>query len=145
MPLDRSRPGSADAGLTAAADYLDRPGRSVWIFPQGRQRPAWLRPLDLKRGVQRIGQRAGAPIVPVSIQYGFREHAVPSAVFDFGPPLPSTAPVDVLEAALCAGLDRIDDFFTGDGARFSPLLAPRTGRSEDGIGSRLLTMTRRTT
>ena len=40
VPLDRSSPKRALKDMKAAATLLDRPGRVVWIFPQGRQRPA---------------------------------------------------------------------------------------------------------
>ncbi len=48
LPLDRSSPERSRGCLQACAALLDRPGRALWIFPQGRQRPAHLRPLDLQ-------------------------------------------------------------------------------------------------
>ena len=50
VPLDRSSPKRALRDMKAAATLLDRPGRVLWIFPQGRQRPSHLRPLDLQPG-----------------------------------------------------------------------------------------------
>jgi len=147
VPLDRSSSERAQAGLKAAARHLSAPGEALWIFPQGKQRPAWLRPLALKRGVVRLSQLSNTPILPVSIQYGFREHAAPTAVVDFGPPIPADTPdaLSVLETALCDGLSRIDMFFLEQSTHYTPLIAPRAGRSENGLGSRLLTMNRRST
>jgi len=51
VPLRRLEPRLALADLKQHAALLDRPGRVVWIFPQGEQRPAHLRPLGLQRGV----------------------------------------------------------------------------------------------
>lgn len=147
LPLDRSSPSRSRAGLQDAADHLQAPGDALWIFPQGEQRPAWIRPLALKRGVLLLSRLSEAPILPVSIQYGFRENAAPTAVVDFGEPIPAGTPdaLSVLESSLCEGLSRIDDFFLGDSTRYTPLIAPTSGRSEDGLGSRLLTMNRRST
>ncbi|MFT5683527.1 MAG: 1-acyl-sn-glycerol-3-phosphate acyltransferase [Myxococcota bacterium] len=144
LPLDRSSPARSRKGLRTAADHLQQPGSAVWIFPQGEQRPAWIRPLALQRGVQLLSRLSKAPILPVSIQYGFREHANPTAVVDFGPPIPDDVsdPMAALEAALCDGLSRIDDFFLGRSTRYTPLIPPVSRRSEDGLGSRLLTMNR---
>jgi 1-acyl-sn-glycerol-3-phosphate acyltransferase len=145
LPLDRGSPARSRAGLRSAAAHLHSPGSSVWIFPQGAQRPAWIRPLALQRGVLLLSRLADAPIIPVSIQYGFREHARPTAVVDFSPPLPPGAPLSVLEAALCEGLDRIDDFFLKRSDRYAPIIPPAAQRAEAGAGSRLLTLIQRAT
>jgi 1-acyl-sn-glycerol-3-phosphate acyltransferase len=42
LPLDRSSPDRSRQCLQSCAALLDRPGRGLWIFPQGRQRPALL-------------------------------------------------------------------------------------------------------
>ena len=145
IPLDRSSRTGARHGLKQAVKRLSGAGDAVWIFPQGRQRPAWLRPLQLHPGVCLLGRLSGASIVPVSIQYGFREQSTPTAVVRFGAPLAPRAPLPELEQALCEGLARVDDFFEEKGSRFQPLIAPRGGRSEDGIGSRLLSIVGRST
>lgn len=140
IPLDRSSPIRSRDGLRTAAHHLSDPGSSLWIFPQGRQRPAWLRPLQLQRGVRLVASLSNAPIVPVSIQYGFREIDRPAAVVDFGPPLPARSPLAKLEETICAGLDRIDRFFEGETDDYRPLLSPPPRRSEDHLGTRLLTL-----
>lgn len=119
--VDRHDPRRALAGLRAAvARAATRP---VWVFPQGRQRPAHLRPLELQPGVLAIARRAGAQIVPVAIAYVFREAPVPAVYLDFGPPLPPDASLEALDAALRAGLDRIDAT-ESDPASFVALIPP---------------------
>ena len=158
IPLDRSGGASARAGLRAAASVLDRPGRLVWIFPQGRQRPAWLRPLDLQPGVALLARMAHAPIIPVALTYAFREDPAPAAIVHFGDPVPP----DQLEPALIAGLASIDRFLEpgapglGQGAPppatppvatreesltnavYTVLIAPPGTRAEEGFWARLL-------
>ncbi len=138
VAVDRSGPASARAGIRDAAAVLDRPGRVLWVYPQGRQRPAWLRPLDLQPGVGLLARRADARVVPVALQYAFREDARPAAIVHFGAPV---APAD-LEAALVEGLARVDHFLTTGDPAFMPLVAPAGGlvgaRTDRGFGARLL-------
>jgi 1-acyl-sn-glycerol-3-phosphate acyltransferase len=139
IPLDRSSGSRSRAGLAAGATLLDRPGRCLWIFPQGRQRPAHLRPLDLKPGLSLLYRVAGLPILPVSISYLFRERAQPAAFIRFGAPLrPEGDPLPAVEAALIDGLEEADRCVVQGLQTFEPLLCAPPGRSEDGLGTRLL-------
>ena len=67
LPLDRSSPESSRHCLESSAALLDRPGRSIWIFPQGRQRPAHLRPLDLRPGLRIMHDHNPVDVVAVSV------------------------------------------------------------------------------
>lgn len=87
LPLDRSSPQRSRECLQACADLLDRPGRGVWVFPQGRQRPAHLRPLDLKTGLGVMHARSPVDLVAVSINYVFLERSRPAAVVRFSAPI----------------------------------------------------------
>jgi 1-acyl-sn-glycerol-3-phosphate acyltransferase len=61
------------AAIRYAARLLDRPGRLVWIFPQGRERPITERPLAFRAGsaeIARVARRAVT--VPAALRY---EHA----------------------------------------------------------------------
>ena len=110
LPLDRSSPQRSHECLQSAAALLDRPGRNIWIFPQGRQRPAHLRPLDLKHGVQIMRAANPVDVVAVSIDYVFLERDRPAAMVRFSRPI-TTGGDDLLpavEAAMLDGLDRID-------------------------------------
>ena len=121
-----------------AETLLERPGRALWVFPQGRQRPSHLRPLYLQRGYETLARRTGAALIPVSLTYAFREAPQPSALLSFGSPV---SPPD-LEPALIAGLDRIDRFVEGtasaSAAPFVPVVPARGSRADLGLGSRLL-------
>ncbi len=94
----------ARRGLRNAAAFLDGAGRALWVFPQGEQRPAHLRPLGLQRGAAWLASRTGATLVPVALDYRWGERAEPAAWVHFG--APSTR--DGLQQGLIDGLDEID-------------------------------------
>lgn len=113
LPLDRSSPERSRGCLQACAALLDRPGRALWIFPQGRQRPAHLRPLDLRPGVQTLHATSGVDLVAVSIDYVFLERPRPAAIVRFCPPIsgadtPQEALLPAVEGAILDGLAVID-------------------------------------
>ncbi len=156
LPLDRSTPERGRQCLESSAALLDRPGRSVWIFPQGRQRPAHLRPLDLKPGLRIMHAHNPVDVVGVSVDYVFLERDRPAAVVRFSAPMPGTdiggeALLPAVEHALLDGLAVIDAAVIAatDGARarrqpqdplpgFVPLVRrPRSG-AQDGLGARML-------
>lgn len=104
--IDPSRPTAVLAAFRDARRWLDRPGRVLWLFPQGRHRPSHLRPLDLRRGVEVLA-RDGVRVVPCAIQYVFADAPRPRALVGFGPAL-STPGADDVERALCDLLDAQD-------------------------------------
>ena len=113
LPLDRSTPERSRECLQNSAALLDRPGRAVWIFPQGRQRPAHLRPLDLKPGLQIMHDSNPVDLVAVSLDYVFLERDRPAAVIRFSAPIPAAAAagsalLPTVERALLDGLSAID-------------------------------------
>jgi 1-acyl-sn-glycerol-3-phosphate acyltransferase len=156
LPLDRSGPATSRAGLEAAAALLDRPGRGLWIFPQGRQRPAHVRPLDLKPGVRLLHACAPVDVITVSFNYIFLEQSRPAAMVRFSAPLPGAAVggralLGAIEASLLDGLAEIDAaaLVATDGRQaalqphaplpdFEPLVLPRSVASHQGAGGRLL-------
>jgi 1-acyl-sn-glycerol-3-phosphate acyltransferase len=106
--VDRdSRRDGAEATRYAAA-LLDRPGRLVWIFPQGQERPLHERPLQFFGGSASIAQRVpSATVLPVGLAYAFGATAAPSTFASVGPPVPRAtaartrqAQVDAVEAEL---------------------------------------------
>lgn len=113
LPLDRSSPERSRQCLENSAALLDRPGRGVWIFPQGRQRPAHLRPLDLKGGVGIMHARNPVDVIVASLDYVFLERDRPAAIVRFGPPMPGVAVggqalLPAIEGAILDGLAAID-------------------------------------
>ena len=127
--------------MTARA-HLAGPGVGVWIFPQGRQRPRSVRPLGLHRGALAL-PRQGGRIVPVTLNYGFRESHMPTAVVTFEPPLEAETSIDALEAALISGIERADRFLDGETEGFTTLIPSRHRAIQGGLGARLLQWTSR--
>jgi 1-acyl-sn-glycerol-3-phosphate acyltransferase len=145
LPLSTTGGARVRRQLADAVDTLDRPGRTLWIFPQGRQRAWHLRPLGFAPGLALLARRAKVPVVPVSLAYPWRVAPKPSIVLRFGPAI-----VDVdhpslvadVEHQVGAGLDAIDaDIDAGavPAAGTRVLVPPDTKRgAEDGLGARLL-------
>jgi 1-acyl-sn-glycerol-3-phosphate acyltransferase len=130
LPIDRSQPRRSLVQLRAAATVLDRPRVALWIFPQGTQRPAHLRPLDVKGGVGVLAEQTGALVLPLALNYLFRETELPAALATFGEAIDParTSRRDLgaaLESALEDGLARIDAFATRASGDFEELVAPR--------------------
>ncbi len=156
LPLDRSSSEHSRQSLESSAALLDRPGRGLWVFPQGRQRPAHLRPLDLKPGLLIAHARSPVDLVAVSINYVFLERNRPAAGVRFSPPLPGAAVrgqalLPAVESALVDGLGAIDvaAMAATDGRRarshprdplpgFAPLVLPAGSAARGGLGGRIL-------
>ena len=146
IPLDRRAPEAAARDLEAAARWLDRPGRVVTIFPQGRQRAAHLRPLAFRRGVEQLVAASGATVIPAALQYGFREAPAPAAGLRLGPHLPSSAVgraggAAVLEDVIDTQLALLDPLFDGAApgdCGLDALVPSGAARTDDGPAARLL-------
>lgn len=117
--------------LRFAARFLDRPGRALWLFPQGRLRPQWARPLDFRGGAGFIARRSGATLLPVSLHYEPGEREQPEAWVRIGPP---TGPAS-LERAVEQGLDAIRARILDGAGPASQWPAP--ARLGEGLFSRL--------
>jgi 1-acyl-sn-glycerol-3-phosphate acyltransferase len=145
LPISRTGGARVRRQLADATATLDRPGRALWIFPQGRQRAWHLRPLCFAAGLGLLARRANVPVVPVSLCYPWREGPRPSIVVRFGSPIlepDRSTLVDDVERAVAAGLDDIDEAIDG-GASLGPtsrvlVPAPRSRGAQDGLGARLL-------
>ena len=140
LPIDRSGRATSRAGLEDAAARLDRPGRALWIFPQGWHRPAHLRPLGFAPGIRLLARRApDAAVIPVAIQYAWGEQPGPAAYAHLGAAIPADGlAVEAVEAAVEQGLGEIDAMLAGERAPFPALVAPRVRSPEEGIGARLI-------
>ena len=140
LPLERGGRAKARAGLEAAAARLDRPGRALWIFPQGDHRPAHLRPLGFAPGVRLLARLAPhASVVPIAFQYAFGERPAPAAYAHLGEAIPAgRLDLHALESAVEAGLARIDGALSGALPPLPPLVAARVRGPDEGLGARLL-------
>ncbi len=156
LPLERGSPERGAECLRNCADLLDRPGRALWFFPQGRQRPAHLRPLDLRHGVEIMHAHNPVDVVAVSIDYVFLESPRPAAVVRFSEPIAAATLTGstlrpALEAELLAGLAAIDAATVAatDGHRartrpadplpgFTALVRPVGFFTGNGLGARLM-------
>lgn len=112
--VDRSSRRDGAEATRYAVGLLDRPGRLVWVFPQGEERPWHERPLRFFGGAASIAQRVpGLLVVPVGLAYAFGSTAAPSVFVAVGEPIAAEptaaravrAQVDAVEAAL-ARIDR---------------------------------------
>lgn len=93
--VDREHPRSAGASLAYAAGLLDRPGRALWIFPQGVMEPNDRRPLRFFPGLADLARRVGRVcLVPAAFRYEFLMEQRPDCFVSLGEPLM---------------LDRVDD------------------------------------
>jgi 1-acyl-sn-glycerol-3-phosphate acyltransferase len=99
------------------ASLLDRPGRLVWVFPQGRERPAGARPLAFVGGGAALARIAkSATCLPVALRYDFGAAERADLSIAIGAPLPYERDVGrgvvAQEHAVEAELARIDRALT---------------------------------
>ncbi|MCA9664823.1 MAG: hypothetical protein KC503_04520, partial [Myxococcales bacterium] len=109
-------------------------GRLVWVFPQGAERPAGVRPLGFLPGAAAIARLAPhARVVPLALRYEHQEREQPYVYVEIGTALEPQR--DVLagcaaqQVAVQGALERIDVALTvNDMARYERLLGTRPGR-----------------
>lgn len=86
--VNRESPRDALRSLEYAASIFDRPGRVLWIYPQGVMQPNDIRPLGFYAGTARLMEQLDAPqVVPVAHRYEFLMEQRPEAFSLFGPPV----------------------------------------------------------
>jgi 1-acyl-sn-glycerol-3-phosphate acyltransferase len=131
---DRRRDGAAATHY--AASLLDRPGRSLWIYPQG-ETCAPMQPLRFHGGAVSIQARApGCLVVPVGVRYEHGDDPRPTIWVAIGAPLERVPAgregTHLLEREVERCLANID----ARAVPFSPLFA-RERRGDD-LSTRLL-------
>jgi 1-acyl-sn-glycerol-3-phosphate acyltransferase len=129
IPLARSTSKRTLGQLRSAAALLSAPRRALWIFPQGRQRPAHLWPHALSSGVAWLSREARAAVLPLAIDYAFREAREPAVLASFGSLIQAghEPMLGALEAAWIAALGRIDRFVDAGQGEFEALVPPKRG------------------
>lgn len=128
--VDLTDPDDRAAVVPYAASLLTAPGRSVWLFPQGAERPITERPLGFHPGAARLAQATGAPVVAMAIRYEHGRQPRPTCYLDFSPPLTGdNAGLDGQESAIEAGLDRIEAVVRAAARGPDPMGVALRGRS----------------
>jgi 1-acyl-sn-glycerol-3-phosphate acyltransferase len=83
--VDLGDPSDGAAAIRYAARLLDRPGRLVWVFPQGRERPITERPLAFRAGSAEIARVAKRAItLPAALRYEHASTERPVLYLSFG-------------------------------------------------------------
>lgn len=96
------------AAIRYAARHLDRRGRLVWIFPQGRERPEDPRPLGFLGGAAAVARLApGCRVLPVGIRVVFAGTERPELLIALGEVM-DAGDARSQEQAVEAELDRLD-------------------------------------
>lgn len=105
--VDLADPADGARAIRHAARLLDRPGRSLWIFPEGRERSPF-EALELRPGAAQIARvvRGSAAVVPVGLRYAFGERERPDLFISFGGALAATRDVEEGVARQRAGIER---------------------------------------
>lgn len=114
--IDLRDPEDGAKAIAYGAALLDRPGRVVLVYPQGREMPLNARPLGFRSGAAAVAHGAPDPsavrVIPVGARYVFGPREAPDAYISFGPPAPPAATVEAerqrQEAAVIAELDRVE-------------------------------------
>jgi 1-acyl-sn-glycerol-3-phosphate acyltransferase len=142
--VDRASPRDGARAIRYAARLLDRPGRLVWVFPQGRERPITERPLGFQGGsaeLARIARRAVT--IPAALRYEHGEEEKPALYLSFGEPVARDRDVAVTreaqERAVDAELARIEAAVRGDASGFVDVHRAPSG-SGDGLATAALAM-----
>lgn len=124
------------AAVRYAADLLDKPGRLVWVFPQGQERPAHERPLRFSSGAARIASLSGALTVPVAFSYVFGGRERPDVYVSIGAPLVD-ADRHAQARAVERELDRIEAELSEPGREAFETIG-RGDRVKAGLAERML-------
>lgn len=111
--VDLDEPSDGAAAVRHAARLLDRPGRMVWIFPQGDERPISERPLGFRGGAAQVARVAKSAVtIPAAIRYEHAGEELPRLYLSFGAPLPYDRDVTSAraaeESAVLAEMEAID-------------------------------------
>lgn len=83
VDLDDPRDGARS--VRHAASLLDRPGRAVWVYPEGRERSPFS-PLELRAGAAHIAKLSTrARVVGIGVRYVFAGAEAPDLWISLGP------------------------------------------------------------
>jgi len=86
LPIDRDKP---EVGVFRTIGNLLEKGRAIGIFPEGTRSKKTYQMQQGKAGVGMIVLRAGAPVVPVLLDYPKRAGLFKPTIIKFGKPIPA--------------------------------------------------------
>ncbi len=136
VPINTQSKGDAIQQLIHAKALNTTPTQ-FWIFPQGEHRPTHHTPLQFKKGVTILGEQLRIPIVPVAIDYLYKDNEQPITYVSFRPPMPYSSSVEDIEQEITRGLKDITARHLGDlSLNFVSIYKPR--KSTDGMATRML-------
>lgn len=130
--VDLNEPSDGARAIRYAAKLLDAPGKVVWIFAQGEERPVTA-PLLFRAGAAQVARVAKkARVIPFALRYEFGKAEKPTAYASIGNALVPTVDVEearrTQEEAVASELRRIDRHLTGiETSEFDVVF--RSGRS----------------
>lgn len=132
--VDRHDPREGMRSVRYAAELLRmRPGRVLWIFPQGEITPNDRRPFETFAGVAHIVKRA-APVrcIPMALRFEFLDQQRPEALVRLGPAQVIDGGIDTavlhqqLDQHLLHEIDALrDDVLSGATAHYRTVLRGR--------------------
>lgn len=131
--VDLDVPADGARAIRHAVRLLDRPGRLVWIYPEGGERSPF-EPLEIRSGAALVGRLARrARLVAIGTRYVFRGDERPELWISIAPPEASERDVELgrtrQQQLLEGQLARIDRALaTGNQADFAALLETRRSR-----------------
>lgn len=140
--VDLDDPDDRVAIVDYAAGLLDRPGRMVWIFPQGAERPV-TEPLVFRGGAARMAARAGVPLVPAALRYEHGRAPKATVYLAFGAPIAlsgdESADIEAARAAVQALLVGVEAEVRAAARGAGAFPAALGGRARRvGLGGRVL-------
>ncbi len=110
--VDLENPSDGASAIRYAARLLNAPGRMVWVFPQGRERPVTERPLGFRPGSAEVARVAKCVTVPIGLRYEHRGNERPELLMSIGEAIPWTKDVAAgratHEAAVTSRLERLE-------------------------------------
>lgn len=120
--VDIDDPRDARRGVSYATSLLRQNAAFLWLFPQGRLRPA-REPLKFLRGAAVIARRAGnCSLLPLALRYEFTTEQKPLALVKIGTPL--NTPHSFNEDLVTKLLVRIDaDVLSCDFSSYSVMMS----------------------
>ncbi len=137
IPLNTDSKEQAIAQLKGLSN-LNTESTQFWIFPQGEHRPTQCMPLKCKKGVLLLAQDLKIPIVPMSIQYLYRNSEQPVAYISFQSSLSHTVGLSELEQSLKQGLDASIQHHLGEETLSFVPYFPGIQASRDDLPTRIL-------